>query len=169
VNRSMVAVATGMILAAFALITYPLWALGLEQFDLEQELGILFLPFGLVIMLVAFTSIDPLTTTVGGPFGNPEFDRGAAGNPTLEPRPRRPYHPNEPVRCAKCRTFLTADLTQCPRCSLARPCRTCSRPLGLVLERATCPTCARAEPFCNCPALAPTGPRSARERIRARR
>ncbi|MGD0256594.1 MAG: hypothetical protein ABSB90_01765 [Thermoplasmata archaeon] len=152
-NRSIVGVASVLILLAFAMISFPLWALGLEQFDVEQEFGILFLPFGLVIMLVGLTALDPRTTTIGGAFGNAEFD-SAPSKPTPGPvRTRLAYDPNGHVNCRYCRTIITADLTQCPRCGRARLCRTCARPLGTVLDRPTCPACGRAEPLCNCPSL----------------
>ncbi|MCI4365013.1 MAG: hypothetical protein L3K10_02980 [Thermoplasmata archaeon] len=153
-NRSMVTVAGMLLLVAGALISFPLWALGNEQFDWEQEAGILFLPFGLAIMLVAVTALDPRLTTVGGTFGNPEFDPARPKGPSSSAPPKRlAYEPREPVNCRFCRTVITADLSQCPRCARARGCRGCGRPLGMVLDRPTCPSCAQAEPLCNCPLL----------------
>jgi hypothetical protein len=152
-NRDIVGVAGVLIFVAIGLISFPLWALGSEQFDFEQEFGILFLPFTLVTLLVGLTALDPRTTTVGGAFGNAEFDPTRPKPANLAQRTRLPYDPNGEVQCRFCRTVITADLTQCPRCARARPCRSCERPLGTVLERPTCPACARAEALCNCPPL----------------
>jgi hypothetical protein len=152
-NRDMVGVASVLLVFALALISFPLWALGSEQFDVEQEIGILFLPFALVGFLVGLTALDPRTTTVGGAFGNAEFDRPPPKVDPGVPRNRMPYNPNEEVNCRFCRTIITPDLTQCPRCGRARPCRGCERPLGMVLDRPTCPACAQAEALCNCAPL----------------
>jgi hypothetical protein len=152
-NRDMVGVAGVLIVTAIALVSFPLWALGSEQFDLEQEVGILFLPFSLVALLVGLTALDPRTTTVGGAFGNAEFDPTVPKPASGPQRTRLAYDPNEEVLCRFCRTVVTADLTQCPRCARARPCRSCERPLGTVLERPTCPACGQAEALCNCPPL----------------
>ncbi|HXQ48459.1 MAG TPA: hypothetical protein VN842_01580 [Thermoplasmata archaeon] len=152
-NRSIVGIAATMLLLAVALLAFPLWALGVEQFDAEQEAGILFLPFGLMILLVGLTALDPRTTTIGGAFGNAEFDPERPRSPSAPQRTRLAYDPTGDVLCRFCRTVVTADLTQCPRCGRARPCRSCERPLGSVLNRPTCPACARAEVFCNCPPL----------------
>jgi hypothetical protein len=109
----------------------------------------------MVIMLVALSADDPRATTIGGTFGNPEFDRVARPVPrAAEPRRSLMYDAREPVNCRYCRTVVTPDLSQCPRCARARWCRTCERPLGAVLDRPTCPSCAREEPFCSCSPLA---------------
>lgn len=152
-NRDIVGVAAVMIFTALALISFPLWALGVEEFDVEQEVGILFLPFGLVILLVGLTALDPRATTVGGAFGNPEFDRTPPKVASGPRRTRFAYDPNGEVNCRFCRTIITADLTQCPRCGRSRRCRSCGRLLGTVLDRPTCPTCAQPEALCNCPPL----------------
>jgi hypothetical protein len=152
-NRDIVGVAGVLIVFALALVSFPLWALGTEQFDIEQELGILFVPFSLVILLVGLMALDPRTTTVGGAFGNAEFDPTRRKPTSGVQRTRLAYDPLSEVHCPYCRTIITADLTQCPRCGRARPCRSCGRPLGTVLERPTCPSCARAEALCNCPPL----------------
>jgi hypothetical protein len=152
-NRQMVGVAGVLIFLALGMISFPLWALGSEQFDLEQELGILFLPVTLGVLLVGLTAIDPSSTTVGGAFGNEDF---VAARPRTAPAPsktRLSYDPRSEVNCRYCRSIVTADLSQCPRCGRARPCRSCERPLGMVLSRPTCPACARAEALCNCPSL----------------
>jgi hypothetical protein len=152
-NREMVGVAGVLIVFALALISFPLWALGNEQFDVEQEVGILFLPFTLVSLLVGLTALDPRSTTVGGAFGNAEFDPSRPKAAPAPGRTRLAYDPNGEVLCRFCRSIVTADLTQCPRCGRARPCRSCERPLGMVLDRPTCPLCAQAEALCNCPPL----------------
>jgi hypothetical protein len=149
-NRQSVGVAAVLMFFALALISFPLWALGSEQFDIEQELGILFLPVTLGILLVGLTSIDPSSTTVGGAFGNADFDPVRAKAVSSAPRYRLAYDPRGEVFCRFCRTIIPADLSRCPRCARARPCRSCERPLGVVLARPTCPTCARAEALCNC-------------------
>jgi hypothetical protein len=98
---------------------------------------------------------DPTRTTVGGAFGNPYADlERPTRAPTVEPRAHRLFNPHEPANCRYCRTVITSDLAQCPRCARARDCRNCGRPLGMVNDRVTCPTCGRAEAFCNCPWLA---------------
>ena len=153
-NRDIVGVAAVLIVTAFGLIGFPLWALGAEQFDIEQELGILFLPFGLAVLLVGLTALDPRTTTVGGAFGNVEYDRARTRRPAPARRSRLDYDPRGEVNCRFCRAIIAADLTLCPRCGRARLCRSCGRPLGQVLSRPTCPTCGQAEPLCNCPVLA---------------
>ncbi len=149
-NRQMVGVALVLLLAAAGLVTFPLWALGTEQFDFEQEFGILFLPVTLGVLLVGLTAIDPTSTTVGGAFGNTDFDPARSKPAPVPSRHRLSYDPREEVNCRFCRSIITADLSQCPRCGRARPCRSCARPLGVVLSRPTCPTCARAEALCNC-------------------
>jgi hypothetical protein len=165
----MVYVSASLMLGAFALLTYPLWALGSEQFDLEQELGILFLPFGLVTMLVGLTAIDPLTTTIGGTFGNPEFDTATRITAPGGARRGLDYDPREPVNCRQCRSVIPAEYAQCRRCARARPCRSCGRPLGVVLDRPTCPACGQAEPLCNCAGIVRASSLTPHERVRARR
>jgi hypothetical protein len=118
-------------------------------------------------MLIGAISDDPTVTTVGGAFGNPDVDLVRRPNRPAGPtRTGLPYHPNEPVRCRFCGAIITADLSQCPRCARARECRTCARPLGTVLGRVTCPSCARTEALCNCPHLPP---RAATAPVRGRR
>jgi hypothetical protein len=153
-HRTIAYIATALLLGAIALVSFPIWAYGAEQFDPEQELGILLVPFALVAFLVAATTPDPRQTTVGGAFGNPEYDRRPPSTGArVDARPRPVSNFRDAVQCAHCGTLISPDLAQCLRCARARPCRTCSRPLGLVLERPTCPPCARAEPLCNCPVL----------------
>jgi hypothetical protein len=164
-HRSIAYVGVGTLLLAFALIAFPIWAYGSEQFDLEQEFGILILPAGLLVLLVAGVSPDPRLTTVGGTFGNPEFagrERPARSSASVPGR--LTYHPREAVNCEQCGTVVSPDLARCPRCTRARMCRTCGRPLGYVLDRPTCPRGAKAEPFCDCPQL----PRKAGPSTRAR-
>jgi hypothetical protein len=153
-HRSIAYIAVAVLLAAVALAAFPIWSQGSEQFDAEQELGILLVPFGLVTLLIAGTTPDPTRTTIGGAFGNPEYDRRPRWRRAREsPRPRVPPNYREAVQCLHCGTLIAPELAQCLRCARARACRTCGRPLGLVLERPTCPACARPEPFCNCPVL----------------
>lgn len=166
-HRSIAYVGIAAFLGSIALVTFPIWAFGVEQFDVEQELGILLLPAGLLVLLVAGVSTDPRVTTVGGTFGNREFDR----NPRITlgpsvPAPRVPYHPREAVQCEHCGSMISPDLERCRRCTRTRPCRSCGRPLGFVLDRPTCPRCGKPEPFCDCPVLPRGSP--PRDRLRPR-
>jgi len=155
-NRSIAYIGVGIILFGFALVASPIVLTGAEQFDLEQELGVFLAPFGLVVVMLGAMAHDPEATTVGGAFGSSEANvlRASAARSSEAPRPPVRYNPKEPVACRFCRTNISWDLVQCPRCTRARDCRGCGRPLGMVLDRPTCPTCARAEPFCSCPILA---------------
>ena len=162
-NRSVVMMGVAVILAGFALMSFPIAVTGQEQFDIEQESGLLVAPVGLVVVMFGASFYDPSRTTIGGAFGNPEEPaRRTAGPRAAVPVPTLPYHPYESASCRFCRTNIEYDQAICPRCARARECRTCGRPLGRVLDRATCPLCARAEALCNCPRLAgPTGARPA--------
>jgi len=154
-NRSIAYIGVGVILFGCALVASPIVLTGSEQFDLEQELGVFLAPFGLVVVLLGAIAHNPEATTVGGAFGSSEANvlRASATRTSEAPRPVVRYNPKEPVACRYCRTNIAAELVQCPRCTRARECRTCGRPLGMVLDRPTCPTCARAEAFCHCPIL----------------
>jgi hypothetical protein len=157
-NRSIGWIGVAVVLAGIGLVAFPLVVTGREFLDDEQILGFLVAPLGLFVVLIAAVSVDPRRTTVTGAFGNPDEPASpAASTPAGAPRPR-PRSPIEPVHCRYCRSVITADLSQCPRCARARDCRPCGRPLGLVLDRPTCPTCALAEPYCHCPALSRPAP-----------
>jgi hypothetical protein len=152
-NRSIILVGVGILLFAFALIAYPIAVTGQEQFDLAQESGIYLIPPALAVVLIGAVSVDPRGTTVGGTFGNPD-ERTDRTAPRAAAPPTAPlYNPNEPARCRYCSAIIPSELAQCPRCARARECRTCNRPLGLVLERATCPACGLPEARCRCPRL----------------
>jgi hypothetical protein len=153
-HRSIAYLGAATLVIAFAFITFPIWAFGAESFDFEQELGILLLPAGLLVLLAAGVSTDPRLTTVGGAFGNPEFEPAVrrAGTGSM-PAPRTPYHPREAVQCEHCGSMIAPDLARCLRCTQVRPCRSCGRPLGMVLDRPTCPRCAKPEVFCDCPVM----------------
>ena len=153
-NRTVVYLGIGVILAGIGLVAFPIVVTGEERFDLEQAAGLLVAPVGLVVVMFGASFYDPTRTTVGGAFGNPEETRprGVPTRPTFAPSPT-PYHPKEAATCRFCRTPVGYELANCPRCARARDCRSCGRPLGYVLDRATCPYCARAEAFCNCPRL----------------
>ena len=159
-NRSIAYSGVGVIVLGFVLVAFPIVVTGGEQLDLEQEAGFLLAPLGLVVVMLGALALDPARTTVAGAFGNPEtVQMRASATPAVEIRARRLFNPHEPVDCRYCRSVITPDLAQCPRCARARDCRNCGRPLGLVNDRPTCPTCARAEMFCNCAQLArPTSP-----------
>ena len=165
-NRSIAYVGVGVILAGFALVAFPIVWTGHEVFDIEQLAGFLVAPVGLVVVLIGAVSHDPNRTTVGGTFGNPDEAVRPTGTRPAAPTRDLSYNPKEPVDCRFCRSVITYDLVNCPRCARARDCRSCGRPLGLVLERPTCPTCARAEVFCNCPILARATPAVSARRAR---
>jgi hypothetical protein len=153
-HRPIASVGLALVLAGVGLMAFPLVAAGKEVLDVEQIVGFLLAPVGVFVVMVAAASEDPRRTTVGGAFGNPEEPPPPSRVPAMAStaRPRLRY-PDEPVHCRFCRSVITADLARCPRCSRARECRPCGRPLGQVLERPTCPACARAEPMCNCTVL----------------
>jgi hypothetical protein len=152
VNRAVVYLGLAVALAGVGLIAFPIVVSGSEQFDVEQEAGLLVGPIGLVVIGLGGVAPDPNRTTVGGFFGSSEAEPARPSRPSgPERRAGLGWSPFEPVNCRYCRTIITHDLARCPRCSRARDCRSCGRPLGLVLERSTCPRCARAEAFCNCP------------------
>jgi hypothetical protein len=144
-------VGLGILAFGVVLIAYPIAVTGGEQFDLEQEVGIYLIPPALAVSLVGAISTDPRGTTVGGAFGNPDvrLERSSVRAPPGAPGPLR-YNPSEPARCRYCPTIIPPELAQCPRCARARECRTCNRPLGLVLDRATCPACGLPEARCRC-------------------
>lgn len=152
-NRSIMFVGVGILALAFSLMAYPIAVTGHEQFDLEQESGLYLIPPAMAVILIGAVSVDPRGTTIGGAFGNPDarFERPVAPGPA--PPASTLYNPNEPARCRYCGAIISPELAQCPRCARARECRTCHRPLGMVLERATCPTCALAEARCRCPRI----------------
>jgi hypothetical protein len=156
-NRAIAGVGIGVILAGIGLVAFPVVVTGQEQLDPEQLAGFLVAPVGLFVVLLAAVSVDPRRTTIVGTFGNP--DEPSPPDPSDVEPPARPRTAlSEAVYCRTCRTVMTSDLARCPRCSRARECRTCGRPLGLVLERPTCPRCARPEPTCACPLLPRRGP-----------
>jgi len=153
-NRSIAMWGIALIVLGFVLIAYPIAVTGAEQLDLEQEVGFLVAPVGLVVVMLGALAPDPTRTTVGGTFGNPEAALIKANRPPgPEPRAARVYNPREPVNCRYCRTMIPADLAQCPRCARSRDCRSCGRLLAIVNDRVTCPGCSRIEALCNCPML----------------
>jgi hypothetical protein len=154
-NRSIALCGVALVVFGIALVAYPIAVTHAEQLDIEQEAGFLLAPLGLVIVMLGALALDPSRTTVGGAFGNPESDRARIGKPpALEPRALRVFNPHEPVNCRYCRTMITPDLAQCPRCARPRECRSCGRPLEVVNDRVTCPGCTRPEGLCNCALLA---------------
>jgi len=154
-NRSIALIGIVVIAFGFALVAYPIAFTGSEQLDIEQEVGFLVAPVGLVVVMLGALAHDPERTTVGGTFGNPEADLARASRgKAVESRSARRYNPHEPVDCRHCRTVIAADLALCPRCARPRDCRTCGRPLAFVDDRVTCPGCHRIEGLCNCPRIA---------------
>jgi len=151
-NRAIAGVGIGVILTGIGLVAFPVVVSGQEQLDPEQLAGFLVAPVGLFVVLLAAVAVDPRRTTIVGTFGNP--DEPLPVDPTELGPPARPRGALTGVAyCRHCRTAITFDLAQCPRCARARGCRTCGRPVGVVLERPTCPTCARPELTCCCPLL----------------
>jgi len=165
-NRSLGWAGVAVVLAGIGLVAFPVVVTGGEALDLEQLLGFLVAPLGAFVVLLAAVAVDPRKTTIPGVFGNEEepVNPPSEGEPPVGPPRSSPY---QSVHCRYCGAVVTADLASCPRCTRARECRTCGRPLGHVLERPTCPTCARAEPFCNCPRLARPAPARLGRRVRA--
>jgi len=154
-NRSIALIGLVLIALGFALVAYPIAFLGHEQLDIEQELGFLVAPVGLVVVMLGALAHDPELTTVGGTFGNPEAALGRPSRPgNAETRAAHLYNPHEPVNCRNCGSVITADLAVCPRCARPRECRTCLRPLAFVQEVVICPGCSRTEALCRCPRLA---------------
>lgn len=166
-NRSIAAIGIGVILLGIGLVAFPIAVTGQERLDLEQMAGFLIAPVGLFVVLIAAISVDPSRTTISGAFGNPDESVRPTVPATAAPRPRGGMTPT--VYCRFCRAVVPTELSRCPRCARARDCRPCGRPLGLVLDRPTCPSCARAEPLCNCAFLsrpAPAAVRGARGYVR---
>ncbi len=150
-NRSMAYVGIAVVAAGFALVAFPITVLGHEVLDPEQELGFLLAPLGVVVVLFAAVAPDPRASTVRGTFGSEEAAFAErVKTRRAEPEGPRPYSPSDPIRCRFCSSIIASDLAQCPRCARARACRSCRRPLGIVLDRPTCPRCARAEGLCDC-------------------
>ncbi|HLM69861.1 MAG TPA: hypothetical protein VK423_00555 [Thermoplasmata archaeon] len=168
-NREIAGIGVVVILLGFGLVTYPIVFTGGEQLDLEQELGLLLAPVGLVVVMLGALAHDPERTTVGGAFGNPEAGRERPGRARpIDSRSSRLYNPHEPVNCRYCRTVIASDLAQCPRCARPRDCRSCGRLLGFVEDQVTCPGCGRTEGLCNCPRLSRT-PSAAQSTVSASR
>lgn len=150
-NRSLAYVGVGLILFGACLIAFPIAVTGREVLDLEQTVGLLVAPVGLVVVMIAAASFDPERTTVRAAFGGtdepPEAHPPAAGVAAH----LMLTNPKAPVHCRFCRTVITYDLARCPRCARDRPCRACGHALIEVEDRATCPSCSRPELLCNCP------------------
>ena len=157
-NRSVGWIGVGIVVAGFALAGFPILMTGQEHVDPEQLAGCLVAPVGLVVVLLGATSVDPRSTTVSGTFGNTDDPGPAERLPEPATDRGRRWRSQDPVNCRYCRTVITSDLASCPRCARARSCRSCRRPLGFVLDRPTCPTCAQPEAICGCEHLADTGP-----------
>jgi hypothetical protein len=162
-NRSIMLVGVAIIVAGLALVASPIVLTGGEQFDLEQEAGLLLVPVGLIVILIGSVQPNPQRTTVGGPFGNPDADlqRPAKTRSAVPERTALGFSPREPVGCRHCRTVIAFDLAVCPRCGRPRDCRGCGRPLGMAEDRTDCPGCHRVEALCNCARVAhltPAGP-----------
>jgi hypothetical protein len=149
-NRSIAGIGIAVVVAGIALVAFPIAVTGREGLDPEQIAGFLVAPVGLFVVLIAAISVDPARTTISGTFGNP--DEPVPPEPAAPaPRPRGALAAS--VYCRFCRSVIPRELSRCARCSRARACQPCGRPLGMVLDRPTCPTCAQPEPLCNCPLL----------------
>jgi hypothetical protein len=152
-NRSLTFLGLGILIVTLALLAFPIVVTGHEMFDLEQQLGLVGLPVGLLVILFGASSPDPRLTTVGGAFGNPDENllrrEGVVDVPT--PAARFIPGPRETVHCRHCYTGIPPGTLVCPRCSRSRDCRSCGRQLTLVGLAIRCPRCQRDEVFCNCP------------------
>jgi len=164
-NRAVVWIGVATVLAGFALAAFPVVVTGQEHFDDEQAAGTLVAPVGLVVVMLGFTLYDPRASTVRGLFNDDPRPASVGHGPAAA---SGLYAPSEADECRQCRTPIAWDLASCPRCARARPCRTCGRPVGLVLDRPTCPTCGQAEATCGCPRLAPRGSPAPPRAIRLR-
>lgn len=147
-NRALVYVGLGVVLAGISAIASPIVLTGRETLTLAVLAGLVLAPVGLVVIAIAAASFDPRRTTVHGTFGG---DDGPTSPSHAAPHVAAHLpNPKAPVRCLNCRTMVTYDLARCPRCAEDRPCRVCSRPLTTIEDRAACPGCRRPELFCNC-------------------
>lgn len=145
----------GILIAGAVLLTFPLATTGVEQADLELQLGVFVLPAGLAILLSGATAPNPERTTVGGLFGSgtENFLRRHVVR-SAPPLPTRLLpHPQESVNCPSCYTAISADAIECPRCGRSRSCRVCAGALELLKASPGCTTCGRAEVYCDCPKL----------------
>lgn len=161
-NRRITSVGVLLVLLTMGLLAFPIVFTGSETFDVEQELGILSLPGGVLVLLLGASSPDPRATTVSGVFGNPEENamraaRGAHGGPS---RARFLPSPRESVNCRHCYTAIASDLLDCPRCARRRECRTCAQPVRRAGGIVRCAGCRRAEVYCGCPRLKPGAARA---------
>jgi len=156
-NRSIMLVGVGIILAGLALVASPIVLYGSEMFTIEQEAGIFLAPVGLLVLMIGAVQANPDRTTVGGTFGNPDVrpDRTGEVGAAAAARPvPRGFSPHAAVDCRYCGSVITYDLAFCPRCARPRACRGCGRPLEMAGELTDCPRCHRVEAFCNCPRVA---------------
>jgi hypothetical protein len=157
-NRSLTSLGLGILIATLLLLAFPIIVFGHEAFDLEQQMGLVGLPVGLLVILFGAASPDPRLTTVGGAFGNPDENilrrEGLVELPT--PAARFIPGPRESVNCRHCYTGIPPGSLTCPRCTRPRDCRSCHRPLTMFGRAIRCLRCQRDEVFCNCPKLVRT-------------
>jgi hypothetical protein len=155
-NRSLTFLGLGILIATLLLLAFPIIVTEHEAFDLEQQMGLVGLPVGLLVILFGAASPDPRATTVGGAFGNPDENllrrEGIVDAPT--PPVRFIPGPRETVNCRYCYTGIPPGTLACPRCGRTRECRSCGRALNFMGPSIRCPRCQRDEVFCNCPKVA---------------
>lgn len=159
-NRRSTLLGIFVLLVAIALIVSPIVLTGSERITALLEIGVLALPFALVITLLGLASPNPEVTTVGGAFGNPDENvlaRQLRRAPT-QAAARYAVGPREPVNCRHCYTLIPWDQAECPRCRRRRQCRGCGRPLFYLSGGVRCAPCVRDEVYCSCPKLAKAAP-----------
>ncbi|MGI0132489.1 MAG: hypothetical protein ACREDK_05285 [Thermoplasmata archaeon] len=152
-NQRIVWTGLAILVLGVSLVVFPLATTGVEQVDLELQVGVFVLPVGLSIALSGAAAPSPDVTTVGGWFGN--SDENFLRRHLVRVAPFLPTrllpHPMESVNCAACYTAIPADTVICPRCARARPCRVCTGPLQAARSSTRCSTCRHAEVYCDCP------------------
>ena len=152
-NRRILNTGLGILILGIGLLVFPLVTTGVEQIDLELQLGVFILPVGAAILLVGASAPDPEVTTVGGVFGSREENflrRHIIRRAPFVP-PRLLPHPRESMNCDFCYTAIAADAVVCPRCGRTRACRVCAGVLRPARGTPRCTSCRRAEVYCDCP------------------
>ncbi len=155
-NRSLTFLGLAILIGTLALLAFPIVVLNHEVFDLEQQMGLVGLPVGLLVILFGASSPDPRATTVGGAFGNPDENLLRREGIVDAPAPSARFipGPRETVNCRSCYTGIPPGSLNCPRCGRSRECRSCGRELVTRGSGIRCPRCLRDEVFCNCPKVA---------------
>ena len=152
-NREMVGVGVVLVITGVGLMVSPLAMNGSETWTLLVEVGVLVTVAAICVVLAGLSAPDPTRTTVSGLFGNPiENEIRERGRTAPTGGLRRDHtSPRRSVHCRQCYTLIAWNLIECPRCALARPCRSCSGPLEHRGDRIHCTQCGLEEVYCNCP------------------